>query len=376
MTIDAYAPPQVNDPKTLALSRILTALAEDAIFTLAAGGGLPALEPVSKRRGEAYSAILGGHALNSMMNQFDHWIVEMTRVVAPIAAPVWMPMGEVLKEKVTLEGGAKGLRGIFSSKPSDKEVQRVKRLGSLAVRVLRATFAADGSLDTEEARTIAGLIGSLGLPPEDGNPLYSEAPIAVEQLDVYGEIEPAVAKAIVRGAWLAAAWDQIDPREEQVIRTVAQKVLVQPQEVETLRADSIARVDARRQAGLAAVDAVRYVLMDRVPGNGVTIAAKAGHLMLPRRYRDEALAQVGHGAPVALAKRYKDLSSEDKLAVLGIAWAAGLVEDPSISRRALLRARHDRVAQDLGEDGLRVREHLDEWIQDLLAPTAFPMGGT
>ena len=145
MTIDAYAPTQVPDPKTLALSRILTALAEDAIFTLAAGGGPQALEPVSKRRGEAYSAILGGHALNSMMNQFDHWIVEMTRVVAPIAAPVWMPMGEVLREKVTLEGGAKGLRGIFSSKPSDKEVQRVKRLGSLAVRVLRATFAADGT---------------------------------------------------------------------------------------------------------------------------------------------------------------------------------------------------------------------------------------
>lgn len=374
MTTDAYAAPQAHDAKTLALSRVLTALAEDAIFTLAAGGGPTALDPVGKRRGEAYSAILAGHALNSMMNQFDHWIVEMTRVVAPIAAPLWMPMGEVLREKVTLEGGAKGLRSFFSNKPSDKEVQRVKRLGTLAVRVLRSTFAADGALDAEEARTVAGLIGSLGLPPEDSNPLYGEAPVAVEQLDVYGEIEPAVAKAIVRGAWLAAAWDQIDPREEQIIRTVAQKVLVQPQEVEALRADSIARVDSRRVAGLAAVDAIRYVLMDRVPGNGVTIAAKAGQLMLPRRYRDEALAQIGHGAPVQLAKRYKDLGSDDKVAVLGLAWAAGLIEDPSISRRALLRARHDRVAQDLGEDGLKVRAQVDDWIADVMAPAAFPMG--
>ena len=38
--------------------------------------------------------------------------------------------------------------------------------------------------------------------------------------------------------------------------------------------------------------------------------------------------------------------------VLGIAWAAALYEDPSVGRRALLRARLDRIAQDLGEDGM------------------------
>ena len=54
---------------------------------------------------------------------------------------------EVVREKVTLEIGARGLRSLFSSKPSDKEVARVKRYGSLAVRVLRAVLAADGELD-------------------------------------------------------------------------------------------------------------------------------------------------------------------------------------------------------------------------------------
>ena len=48
-------------------------------------------------------------------------------------------MSEVLAEKVTLEVGARGLRSLFSSKPSDKDVQRVKRLGSLALPWVLAT---------------------------------------------------------------------------------------------------------------------------------------------------------------------------------------------------------------------------------------------
>jgi sulfur carrier protein ThiS len=371
MTTDAYAPE--SDPKTQVLSRLVTALAEDAIFAFAAGSGGVGLEDLGKRRGEAYSALLGGHALNRMADRFDHWVVEMTRAMAPIAPPVWMPMNEVIKERVTLEVGARGLRSLFSSKPSDKDVQRVKRLGTLAARILRAVFAADGPIEPEEARTVAGFIGSLGLPSEDVAALYNEAPVAIESLEIYGEIEPAVGKAIMRGAWLAAAWDQIDPREEEVIRKVAPKIQISESDMESARAEAIARVDARRTAGLAAVDAVRYVLHDRVPGTGVTLAAQCGHLMLPRKYREEALAQVGHNAPITLAKRYKDMATDEKVAVLGLSWAAALAEDPTMARRALLRARHDRVAQDLGEDGAKVRLMLDTWFQDVLAPAAFPM---
>jgi hypothetical protein len=105
-------------------------------------------------------------------------------------------------------------------------------------------------------------------------------------------------------------------------------------------------------AGLATVDAVRYVLSDRVPGLGAQVASLAGTLMLPRRFREEALAQVNHGAPVVLAQRYKGISGAEKASVLGIAYAAALLEDPSISRQALIKARLDRVAQDLRGDGL------------------------
>jgi hypothetical protein len=372
MTYDAYAPSV--DPKTLLLGRLVMTLAEDAMFALSTGGGADALDGLGKRRGEAYAAVLGGHRLNTMVGELDPWIVELTRAMAPIHAPEWMPMAEVIREKVTLEVGARGLRSLFSSKPSDKDIQRVKRLGTLAVRVLRAVFTADGAFDPEEARTVTALIASLGLPDELAQPLYAEAPVPVDQLDVYGDIEPAVAKALVRGAWLASAWDQIDPREEHVIRVLANKLSFPAMDLEVMRNEVVQRIDQRRALGLAVVDAVRFVLSDRMPGHGVTLAAKAGTLVLPRRFREEALAQIGHGAKVTLAKRYANLSSDDRQAALGIAWAAALYEDPSIARRALLRARHDRVAADYGEDGNKARHGVEDWIYDVLAPAAFPMG--
>lgn len=371
MTMDAYAP--TLDPREAALGRLLGALAEDAIFALSAGGGPNVLEPIGRRRSEAYQAILAGRRLNTMCGDLDHWLVEMSRAAAPIFPPLLMPMGDVLREKVTLEVGARGLRSLFSSTPSDKDVQRVKRLGTLATRVLRAVFAADGPLDTEEQRTVASFVASLGLPDADAQPLYAEAPVAAEQLDVYGEVEPGFARALLRGAWLAAAWDAVDPREEHVIRVVANKLSFPAMDLEAVRNDVVQRLEARRAAGEAAVDAIRLVLSDRMPGHGVTLSANTATMMIPKRYRDEAMASIGHGAKVTLAHRHAQLSDEDKLAALGIAWAATLYEDPSVARRALLLARHDRVAEDLGSDGSKMRHAVDDWVNEVLAPAALPM---
>jgi hypothetical protein len=358
-----------------ALARLVSTLAEDAIFALSTGGGLHALEGTARRRADAYSAVLAGHRLNTMSNELDHWLVEMTRVAAPVFPPTWLPMGDVLREKVTLEVGARGLRSLFSSKPTDKDVFRVKRLGTLTVRVLRAVLAADGPLDDEEQRTIACVIAALGLPEEYARPLYTEEPIPIPELDAFGELEPAFCKALLRGAWLAAAADVVDPREEHVVRVVGNKLNVPPMDLEVMRNDVTSKLEARRMAGHATVDAIRFVLSDRIPGNGVTLAAKTGWMILPRRYRDEVMAEIGHGTKVALARRYAQLASEDKGMILGIAWAAAHYEDPSISRRALLRARHERLAQDLGEDGAKSRFAVDEWFNDVLAPAALPMAG-
>jgi hypothetical protein len=110
-----------------------------------------------------------------------------------------------------------------------------------------------------------------------------------------------------------------------------------------------------------------------MPGHGITLAAKACHLTVPRRYREEALAQIGAGAKVVLAKRYPQLASDDRHSVLGMSWAAALYEDPTMARRALLRARHDRVAADIGEDGNKARHAIEDWFTEVLAPAAYPM---
>jgi len=355
-----------------ALGGLAGILAEDAIFVLATGVRDPkeALDGMLPRRGAAYAAALQGQPHARMTVGFDAWYVEMVRALAPVSPPAWIPMMGVVREKVTLEIGARGLRSLFSSKPSEKDVARVKRYGTLAVRSLRAVLAADGTMDPEEYRAVAALVGALGLPEADANALRAEAPIAAETLDVYGEVEHAVARAIVRGGWLAAAADGVDPREENVLRILAQKLGLSEDEVEAGRRDALEAVDARRKAGIAAVDAVRYLLADRVPGLGVQLAVLTGSLMLPRRWRDEALAPVGQGLPVVLAKRHGGLPSDDRRTILGMAWAAALAEDPTVGRRAVLHARWERLAEDLGEDDPQPRELVEHWLTEALAGVA------
>ncbi len=368
------APPVVSvatpDLASEALARLVPVLCEDAIYALAAGGGDPsgALEGCGKRRAESYAAVVQGMAIPRMGVDFETWQIHLARTMAPVAPPVWLPMMDVVREKVTLEIGARGLRSLFSSKPSEKDVARVKRYGALATRLLRAVFASDGALDREETTAISSVIASLGLPDADAQPLYVEPPRTAEAIEVIGEVEPALARALLRGAWLAAAWDAIDPREEQVIRVMAHKLGVVVDEVEATRAEAQARIDARKQVGLAAIDGIRFVLSDRAPGLGVQLAALAGTLMLPRRYREEGLAQIGHGTPVTLGRRYATLSSDDRSAVLGIAWAAALAEDPSLGRRALLGARWERFAADIGDES--GRGVVDAFIAEVLAGIA------
>ncbi|HXX66902.1 MAG TPA: hypothetical protein VEK07_06960 [Polyangiaceae bacterium] len=369
--IAAPAPTEAGDPATESLGRLAAALGEDALFVLASGGhDKDALETLTGRRAAAYTAAVQGQPHPRMLSQFDAWLVDMARALAPVSPPRWMPMMEVIGDKVTLEIGARGLRSLFSSKPSDREVARVKRYGTLSVRALRAVYCADGPLDAEERTTIAALVAALGMPEGDSATLLVEAPIAPETLDVYGEIDPAIARAVVRGAWLAAAGDGIDPREEHVIRVIAHKTGVTDDDLEAARREAQEKVDARSRLGAAAVDGVRFVVSDLRPEQGGRLAAAVGTLTIPRRWRNEALASIVQAAPVTLARRHTALSSAERFAVLGITWAAALIDSPSIARRALLQARWEKVAADLGEEDAQARLVVERWILDALAAAA------
>ena len=334
----------------------------------APGATHDAVEGILKRRHEAHVALAQGTTLPRMLESEDAWIVALARAIAPIAAPVWLPMADVLKQRVTLEAGARGLRSFFSSKPSDKEVQRVKRLGALAVRALRAVLSADGLFDKVERRNIAAIIGALGLPEDDAQALLDEDPVSVERLDIYGDLEVDVARAVLSGAWYAAAADGLDPREEQVIRALAVKLHRTPEEAEEARSAANARAETGRLVGLALVEVLRTLLADRA---GTDLVGPLGRLATPPRYHDEVLAhQPGQGE---IKKRYAGLTAADRGAVLAAAWGAALHEDPAISRHSALRARFDRIAAELGDEGGRIRAAVEGPIDEALATLASAM---
>jgi hypothetical protein len=355
-----------------ALERLLGVLCGDAIFVLASGGHdtKDDLDSLLQRRSQAYAAAVQGRPHTRMTTQYEGWVVDMARAMAPVSPPAWLPMMDVVREKITLEIGARGIRSLFSSKPSEKDVARVKRYGTLAVRVLRAVLAADGPLDREEQVLMAAVISALGLPDSDANTLSAESAILPESLDVYGDLDPALTRAVVRGAWLAAALDAIDPREEHAISTAARKLGVSREDVEDARREALVRVDARRKVGMAALDGIRYVLSDRPQGMCSQLASLAGALMLPRRWRGEALAPVAQGSPPTLAKRHVGLDSSGRFTVLAVAWASSLMDNPTIARLALARGRWERLAQDLGEDDQSARKILERWIDEALVGVA------
>jgi hypothetical protein len=289
--------------------------------------------------------------------------------MAPLAAPDWLPMGEVLRAHVTLETGARGLRALFSSEPSDADVDRVKRIGGVAVRLLRSVLSADGGLDADEQRMVAAFAASLGLASEDREALLA-APAGPPIAPADGEIGSKVLRALLRGACLAAAGDGLDPREEEAIRAFATHAGLPLTDVEAARADALAKVEQRRLFGLAAIDYVRAVLRDRVPGPGESLPRLVGRLLLPRRYREEGLSPIDHRSPVTLGGRYLKLASHERTRVLGITWAAALREDPAIGRQALLRARFERVAADLDTDGREARTLASGWMTDVLTTQA------
>src|SRR5260370_39094856 len=145
-----------------ALERLVRVLCGDAIFVFATEEADPkeALEGLTTRRAAAYTAALLGQPCVTA-DQFEPWLAEMARALAPVSPPASLPMMQVGREKVTLEVGARGLRSVLSSKPSDKEVTRVRRYGSPARRGRAPALAAGGPLNAAERTAIAAVGAAL-----------------------------------------------------------------------------------------------------------------------------------------------------------------------------------------------------------------------
>jgi hypothetical protein len=355
------------------LLNLLHCVCQDVIFALASSHEVveEELTAITKRRAPIYDSVAKGGPVD--IDDWKSWIVSMCAVVAPVHPPVWLPMHDVV-QSVSLEAGARGVRSLFTSKPSDKEIQRTRKIGALAVRTLGAVLGSDGELRADEELMRASLVAALGLPEEDERLLTAEKPMPPQAIEVYGEIDPKVAKSLLRGSWLAAFSDGIEPREDEAVHKLAQKFGIQAQDAEAMRQEMRARVDGRKTFGTASVDAVRYVMSDETEA-GPKLARLAAELALPQVHRAESLATIDNAGPVILAKRHI-LERQQREACLALAWFAALSTDPSSTRCAELAARHDRVATDLGArpEGAVARAMAESFVQSQLVPAAVSTG--
>jgi hypothetical protein len=364
--VTTASPPRPNLPQLLAV------LCEDAFFAVAGSArlDLDALSILSRRRAPALALAAAGSP-PAGMSAWEPWVLALCAALAPIAPPRFLPMAEVVSE-LSLEHGARGLRALFTSKPSEKEVERVRSVGSAAVRALGAVLGASGVFHAESRLLRAALIASLGLPDDEEQRLSAEAPFDAEQLDLHGDLDPKIARGIVRGAFFAALGDGVDARGEQAVITVARKLGLTTEEVSTARLDARRMVDGARGFGDASVEALRYLFADD-PAASERLAGAAARLTLPAGSRGEALAAVTAGGPVTLGRKH-DLDRKHREAVLGLCWVAAMHADPTVTRRAELALRHDDVAVDLGDasDGAGTRRAVDRHLEAELGALARP----
>lgn len=349
------------------LTPLLVTLCEDVLFVITATARLDRemLHGFSKRRAPALGAAAQGQPPPGT-EQWEGWLLPLCRAIAPLAPPRWMPMADVVDE-LSLEKGARGMRSLFTSKPSDKEVARVRALGALAARALGAVLAATGSFHVESRLTRDTLIASLGLPEDDQRALHAEAPVGAEALEIQGNMESKVARGIVRGAFHAAMGDGMDPREEQAVLAIARKMGLATEDVTAARADARRLIDSSKDFGEACVDAVRYILYD-MGADADRLAIAAAKLTLPVIHRKDAVTAVNQGGPVVFGKKHQ-VDRKQRQAILALAWATALRADPTTTRRAELAARMNRIAIDLGDlsDAPLARGEIDRYLEDELA---------
>ncbi len=336
-------------PSRPTLTNALVVLCEDAFFAITATRHLSAdnLRALARRRAPVVAG-MGPDVRGGFMGSWETWITSLCAAIAPIAPPKWMPMADAVEQGLSLEHGARGVRSLFTSKPSEKEVMRVRTTGSFAVRVLGAVVSATGTFTGESALLRAAAVASLGLPEEDQRMLNGEAPVQADNLEAYSDVEPKLARAIIKGAFQAAMGDGLDPREEEAVLKLSTKLAVPLEAVHEARAAAKLAIDQSTSIGEATVDAIRYVLSDDAP-EAEKYGIAAARLMLAAVHRRNAITALNVGGGVSLGRKHT-LDRKEREAALALAWTAAIASDPTYARRVELMQRHNRVAADFGAE--------------------------
>ncbi|MBK9260359.1 MAG: hypothetical protein IPM54_11045 [Polyangiaceae bacterium] len=229
------------------LANTYLTLCDDVFFLIASTARLDddLMRDFSKRRSSVLQAIARG-ASPEQMGQWESWLLRMSAAIAPIAPPRWLAMSDVIDEGVSLEHGARGVRSLFTSKPSEKDVARVQSFGGFAARALASVLAATGEFHPEARAQRGCFVASLGLPEAEQKALASEEPMPVGALEVPEGLPPKLARAVLRGAFVAAMLEGTDPREEQAVLVIGKKTGLPAEEITAAHGEARQRMEAAK----------------------------------------------------------------------------------------------------------------------------------
>ncbi len=326
---------------TDALLRLHTLLIRDFITAVAARDDVTdsMLESFAKRRAPLYS-------LPDVIPTGSAYWTGIAAALAPIGPPSWMPMEALVLGGHTLEGGARGLRGLFTREPSDKERKRVLRIATLAARILQIVAKTDATVRSEEAELIEMAMNSFGLNPEERGKMRLDGPLSFDTLDVPADLDTRTRHELLRGAWQLALIESLDPAKDVMVRGIAGH-LGASAEYDHVRSE--VQHEQRKQSEMA------QVAIDLVRASGRLVPAEKlrpwlEHLVdaaVPpaRRHELRGLA-LGH-APILL-DAVPRLDGDRRRQAIALAAAMLLGSDPIVSLATVVRAQLAAAAEQAG----------------------------
>ncbi len=315
------------------------------------------LEPFAKRRAATWAQP------QSTLWSTLYW-PGFAQAMAGVGAPSWLPMNAVLDLGLTLEGGAKGLRGFFTKAPSDKERKRVLKTATLAGRILEMVANADHSLSTDEARLVSMTMNSFGLSAEELQNVRPGRALTFEDLEIFGDLDLKTRRALLRGAWQLAATASLDPSRELAVRGVAARLEVQT-EVDLVRQEVLALQQRQYECALTTVELARSAARLLPPEATRVPMAHLVEAIAPSARKAELEAHAFSTSPIQLGAVPK-LDTLRKRQAIALAYTAVLAHDPSQSAGYTMRVRvtDDSIAAGCGSEASEAFELVQRFLSE------------
>jgi uncharacterized tellurite resistance protein B-like protein len=264
----------------------------------------------------------------------------------------------------TLEGGARGLRGLFTREPSEKERKRVLRVATLAARIMQIVASADTRVHENETHLIEMAMNSFGLSPEERGKARIEGPLSFESLEVGPDLDARTRRDLLRGAWQLALIDPLDPAKDVMVRGVAAALGVST-DYDHVRSEVQAEQKRQTEVAQVAIELVRAAVQ-KLSLEG--LAPWLDHLVeaaVPPARRGELRGLATGSAPVLL-DGFPKLDGDRRRQTLALAAATLLGPDPTVSHAIVLRAELLNAAEKAGVSSGAEQAFtlLDRWMLD------------